>query len=1485
MILFPEFFRRYEIRKLSNMYAPKPIIDTTIEFPKHSTIYHYSLTNTNEMITKSGLFFKNKDLLVKTIDKYGGDTLGAFKLLPAEFRPYVQEISKHEPNMSFVKNNTVIMKSTTVVVKNFLGLHKFYRYPSNPLMEYWRCNNILTTIVAEINKELERDLFIPLYVDTSLHYTKFLDYMSRKVTSGLIRMLPSDDIFAMFELWKMIFKDHREDSIFYKIKKEKFKKVNLIFTIGDKCIIINFAVLLNIVKDMDSEITLESGMRMMSTIFKEELTVEDLKRESAIDNDFDFKSDIYYDESTDKFVPITEELRTEAGLLPALNKLPEKVFGKLLYIMCNKLKTSTLAVTSQIDNTVSEKSEIFKVLTKEEPKEEEHNNTVVEDKKSLVKTSVPVTVKEEEPKVLKTDKTTDDTLDDILDMFGKDIIDEDDVTEDDVTELEAEFASNDIEEDLINNSDINNNISNDNSSIESDLSKKPIHGENLTYKINHLQEAKIVPKARAVKLLEAMETTKKINVSLNGVSYNIGNVLEEDLNFDTSDEEMNITPNNVVSDEHTLKNTSIAHMRNYLKNSHNKLMLKTLMSIENGNFVISNIEVTENKSILGTTNTYKVELLGLDGSRNTIQAVIPAIDPDNGTYTLSKNNYIMRKQRNDLPIRKIAHNEVSLNSDYGKYFITRGLAKNKDRGYWLKNQLLKLYNNDVISNYVTNDDVFEIEDIKLPTDYTLIAKYIKLFNFQDMSFNFDYYNRAKDLDQSILEDAEEDGVIVGLKGKTPLVMRYDDTIYEFHKNEFIEIGSIFELLEIDRNEMPLETITIKIFSTSVPLIFMLGYYYGVEKLLKHYDIDYYYEKTKVRIDTDKYLVIKLAEDRLVIERSVLVDILFSGFSVLKDNTKLLNRLNSRNDFDIIFNLMNFSLLVRNEITNLDDYFVSPMVLEQLKILKLPLTFRGLLFKSVDMLLDDAYKNPKNISDTLFKGYDRFSSMLYKELIVSLREQKNRSEFSKSNIVFNPYGVIKKLNEDSTTLLVNDLNPIANLKQYEDVTYLGSGGRSKESLSRKTRGYDEDDIGILSEANKDSGDVGITSFLTVSPGVINSLGMVTNVDINEKTSWAQILSTSAMLAPFATNDDVKRLVFSGIQAEHVVPMLNMDIPYVRTGTETLIANRLGGKYAVISKGDGMVTYVDDKKIVVKYKDEKDEVTYKLITWYSKVESNSCYKHTMVPNCRNGDKIKKDDVLGYISSFFRPDPYDKKRVVYLQHNIVRMAFIEDLTTYEDSTAISEEFSKKMSIENIKINNQIADSADNIVYTVKIGSVVKIEDPLITTSNQYIDLTGLTDDEIELMNESNNTTLKAKYNGIVDNIEIYYNCELEDMSKTLRDLVNSSDKKLKEKTGYTGKVNSSYSINGVPLEEGKVEIKVFLSIVDDMGIADKAIYGNQLKCTVGDKFKSIKTFEDGKPVDATFSTTSFEARIVSSFIKTGLLSTGARKIEETALNIYFG
>ena len=58
-----------------------------------------------------------------------------------------------------------------------------------------------------------------------------------------------------------------------------------------------------------------------------------------------------------------------------------------------------------------------------------------------------------------------------------------------------------------------------------------------------------------------------------------------------------------------------------------------------------------------------------------------------------------------------------------------------------------------------------------------------------------------------------------------------------------------------------------------------------------------------------------------------------------------------------------------------------------------------------MLIDDSYKNPKAITDTVFKGYDRFSSMMYKEISLALREQRNKSEFSKATVTLNPYNVI------------------------------------------------------------------------------------------------------------------------------------------------------------------------------------------------------------------------------------------------------------------------------------------------------------------------------------------------------------------------------------------------------------------------------------------------------------------------------------------------
>lgn len=74
--------------------------------------------------------------------------------------------------------------------------------------------------------------------------------------------------------------------------------------------------------------------------------------------------------------------------------------------------------------------------------------------------------------------------------------------------------------------------------------------------------------------------------------------------------------------------------------------------------------------------------------------------------------------------------------------------------------------------------------------------------------------------------------------------------------------------------------------------------------------------------------------------------------------------------------------------------------------------------------------------------------------------------------------------------------------------------------------DKSEIGIISEGSKDSGDVGVSAYLSANPTITNTRGNVGDFDIKEK-GWGSVLSTSGLLTPFALTDDVKRLNFSSI----------------------------------------------------------------------------------------------------------------------------------------------------------------------------------------------------------------------------------------------------------------------------------------------------------------------------------------------------------------------
>lgn len=351
---------------------------------------------------------------------------------------------------------------------------------------------------------------------------------------------------------------------------------------------------------------------------------------------------------------------------------------------------------------------------------------------------------------------------------------------------------------------------------------------------------------------------------------------------------------------------------------------------------------------------------------------------------------------------------------------------------------------------------------------------------------------------------------------------------------------------------------------------------------------------------------------------------------------------------------------------------------------------------------------------------------------------------------------------------------------------------------------------------------------------------------------------------------------------------MKVPYIRTGYECLIGVKSNSKFVVSAEYDGVVTDVSNSKMVVEYNVEGKKIKkeYPIKNWTTKEESDMCYTHIMVPNFKKGDKIKKDDSLIYDKLFFEPDVFDKTRVIYKQGTYVNVALMEDSQTWEDSASISSAMCNALGTKTTKVRSIIIESTEAIRNMVKIGDTVAPNSVLMSIVDDVIEQSGELDDEtLAILQELNNRLPKAKVKGKVNNIIVYYNCELNEMSKSLRNLARESDKELLANQGFTGRVNSSYSIKGKPLMEGSVEIKIYIEVDEPMGIADKAILANQLKFTVGEVFYSKMEAEDGTNVDVLFSTKSINARIVVSPILMGTTGMVLDKLKDNAVEMYFG
>ncbi len=204
--------------------------------------------------------------------------------------------------------------------------------------------------------------------------------------------------------------------------------------------------------------------------------------------------------------------------------------------------------------------------------------------------------------------------------------------------------------------------------------------------------------------------------------------------------------------------------------------------------------------------------------------------------------------------------------------------------------------------------------------------------------------------------------------------------------------------------------------------------------------------------------------------------------------------------------------------------------------------------------------------------------------------------------------------------------------------------------------DEEEDYYISQATVNTDDDGKIIDETVAgryrgENVLMSPDKVDYIDVSPQ----QVVSVTTSLIPFLEHDDATRALMGANMQRQALPLLTTEAPFVGTGAEYIAARDSGS--VIVAKADGVVSYADAKKIVVK--NAKGEDVYYLAS-FERSNQGETFNHT--PIVREGDKVKRGQIIA-------DGPSTDKGELALGKNVVVAFTTFNGYNYEDAVIMNE------------------------------------------------------------------------------------------------------------------------------------------------------------------------------------------------------------------------
>lgn len=1477
---FPVFLREHGLIRLDELPSPEP---TLIKRLPAGSALHYLGSEEAPQIDTSDPLMLGYVAVVKHMDivQYPPGVVGGVHK-PLNLTSQSMKFDKDHRGFKVVKEfkDLKVITSSQLMVMNYGFLDKAYKYPEVASADFIQYENKLKTLVATI-KKIEtinsRNHFVVLDVPANLVPKSMLDKDLGIDKMKLAKAFPGKDEQLLRELWHFLvppvkaedgttYKPVSVVSVFDSFTNDELRKVNLIYKSYDgKYTVINLGYLYSWVRNNENLTLMKSVsvkdfedvqryflrglivMQSINTTGASEAAKEEALRQKAAEEEARLKSEEEESEKDDRFL---QDQEYNAAAIRDKSKLDES--GPVI----GADGTRTAAEVQELNRKDAKSIDIIEPPAVDEA-------ALKADLDALEKIYASQQLSKE--KIAKSKKLDEAAM---APLALEDQVPDEGYTSDipeSPEEIKAQFFTPRSSEEI----------------LTAQLDRMAEEGRITA--TEYRKRAELIKKSGDI--LDPFGSGKPISQAKI--------VTREELAVTEQEAALNVPPT-VIDKSMAAANLSVI-ARKYNTETIYKDTLGMVMGLQKGGVVIKDFRLDRRAEITGDYDIYTLELAPLQGMPSIVSVRVPRIMED-GTFTAKNTKYSMRKQMVDLPIRKIGASRVGLSSYYGKTFIDRAVKKADSSLEYVLSRLDKgTIRPDEHLRDVTPGDVFN-NYFEAPYFYAGISSRFKSFKAGDYTFDFNPNGFRLTLDPKILTALETKGArICGwrVKGKRSIVIIDEQSnFYAVNADSRESLGDIYDVLAMDRLNAPVDFAEVKVYSTGIPVAIFLARQMGFRALVKMLGATHRLVEGRQQKNLQSYEYVVQFRDVAYIfdRREPVTSLVLAGFQSFHKETRLYDAelFDGKDIYLRLLESRGIGAIYLAEMDNMHDMFIDPITERILIEMKEPTTFNGLLIRGCELLQTYYYPDSQDANYQRIRGYDRVPGFIYTELTRSIRAFKSRNRTGRAKVDISPYQVWSTITRDASVKQAEDINPIQSLKiSQEAVTYVGEGGRGKESMNRQSRAYTESNLGVLSEASVDSSDVAINTFLAANPGLANTDGVA---KADRPMGAANLMSTSVLMSPYSENDDMKRRGFISIQQGHTIATQGYGASMIRTGYESVIGMRTSEVFAKTATQDGVVTAISEKGITVKYKDGSEE-GYSLGTIYGKAEG-SVYPHTLVTPMKVGQKFKKDEFISYNTNFFEPDPILPGGIVYKGSMMARVVLMEVPQTHEDSSAISHALSQRLMTTTTKVKTFTVSFKQNVHDIVKVGQKLKPEDFLMVIEDEITSSDdSFRDSSLAILSERAKNAPRSGYIGTVSDIEVFYHGDTRDMTSTLKSIATRSDRNRAEeaksrlKTATTGFVNSDFTVDGTPLALGKAVIKVYINVLDDATTGDKVVWGHQLKSVIGEIMPYTLRTESGHVVDAKIGAKSFAARIVESIIKIGEKATILDEAGQQSAKLFFG